>query len=205
MNENKLCKNIHIRSATTASHGLRPGPLAAISVVLLLAGCALSRTQTPPGGDFTLASKNGTISLSDYRGKVALIYFGYITCADICPASLSLIAAALRGLNEQEKDRATGIFITVDPERDTADIVTPYATQFDPRIVGLTGRLEEIQNIAGRYGVYFKKTETGSAMGYSVDHTSATYVVDTQGHLVKVLPHGSSASMILGAVRENLR
>lgn len=166
---------------------------------------ALADRPLPPGGEFTLQGKSGPVSLSDFRGKVVVIYFGYVTCADICPTSMALIAGATRQLTPAERERIQGIFVTVDPERDTAQIVSSYSAQFDPRFTGLTGSPAQIRDVASRYGVQFRKVPLRSAMGYAVDHSSATYVINGQGRLVQVLKHGSSSKEILEAVRAGLR
>ncbi len=159
----------------------------------------------PPGGNFTLQGKQGKVSLSDFRGKIVVMYFGYLTCADICPTSMSLIAGAMRQLSTAERQRITGIFVTVDPERDNAQTASNYASQFDSRFTGLSGDLPSIREVAARYGAQFKKVPVRSAMGYAVDHSSATYIVDPGGRLVRVLKHGSGTQEILEALRAELR
>jgi len=179
------------------------------AALLLLALSAWSGVSAdrplPPGGDFTLQGKDGIVSLSGFRGKIVIVYFGYVTCADICPTSMALIAGALRQLTPEERQRIQGFFVTVDPERDNAQIVSNYAAQFDSHFTGLTGSLPQIREVAARYGVQFQKVPMRSAMGYAVDHSSATYVINEQGRLVQVLKHGSSSAQILEAVRAGLR
>lgn len=159
----------------------------------------------PPGGNFTLQGPSGKVSLGDFRGRIVVMYFGYLTCADICPTSMSLIAGALRQLSPSERKRIAGIFITVDPERDNAQTAANYASQFDSSFTGLSGDLPVIREVAARYGAQFKKVPVRSAMGYAVDHSSATYIVDPGGRLVRVLGHGSGTRDILEALRAELR
>jgi len=163
-----------------------------------------ARLPEPPGGNFTLYSKKGAVSLSDFRGKVVAIYFGYTSCGAVCPMSLSQISAALKRLSKKERKKAAGIFITIDPERDSPKKSANYARQFDPLIVGLSGKLSEIKKVADRYGTVFMKANIKSSMEYACDHSSYTYIVNPAGKLVKVLPHGVSSEIILNELRNNM-
>lgn len=173
-------------------------------VCVLAFAAGVSAGPLPPGGPFTLKGQNGSVSLSDFRGKLVVLYFGYTSCADICPTAMSLIASALRQLPAEERSEIRGVFVTVDPERDTAAIASTYASQFDPSFTGLTGSVDEVRTIAARYGAQFKKVPLRSEMGYAVDHSSATYVINRQGVLVRVLKHGCGSKDILEALRAEL-
>ncbi len=189
-------------------------PLLALATVTVLLFWALwwqpapshdtPSSTLPEGGDFTLQSAAGPLSLSDYRGKVVLLYFGYTSCPDICPTSLTLMRIALSQLSADELARVEGIFISVDPERDTPERLAQYSSHFHANIKGVTGSKAEIDEVARRYGAIFQRVEGDSAMGYTVDHSSVTYVIDQQGKLSASLPHGASPEMILQAVRELL-
>lgn len=157
--------------------------------------------ETPKGGDFTLQGKDGPVALSDYRGKVALLYFGYTFCPDVCPTSLSLMAQALSTLTPAERERVQGIFISVDPERDTLDHLKEYAPFFHPAIIGITGTPEQLATIAGQYGASYLKQKPDSKGQYAVDHSSVTYVIDAQGQLAARLPHASTPQQIIEAIR----
>ena len=161
----------------------------------------LHLAEAPQGGNFTLQGKNGPVALEDYRGKVVLIYFGYTFCPDVCPTSLSLMAQALASLEPAERERVQGIFISVDPERDTLDVLKEYAPFFHPSIIGITGSAEQIAAVAQQYGASYMKQKPNADGLYVVDHSSITYVVDTQGRLVASLPHASSPQQIINAVR----
>jgi protein SCO1/2 len=176
-----------------------------LAAVLTAFSTLAAERPLPPGGDFTLQGKQGRVSLSDFRGKIVVMYFGYLTCADICPTSMSLIAGALRQLSPAERNRIAGIFITVDPERDNAQTTANYASQFDSSFTGLSGDLPAIREVAARYGAQFKKVPVRSAMGYAVDHSSATCIIDANGRLVRVLKHGTGTRDILEALRAELR
>ncbi len=158
----------------------------------------------PAGGDFTLQSEQGPVSLKDFRGKVVLIYFGYSMCPDICPTNLSMMAGALGQLSKEELQRVQGLFISVDPERDSVQRLAEYTQYFHPAIMGITGTPEVIAELAKRYGAAYKKVVLESATNYVVDHSSETYVIDPQGKLVERLPHGALPEQILAAIRKYL-
>lgn len=157
------------------------------------------------GGDFTLQSPKGPVSLEDLRGKVVLLYFGYTWCPDICPTNLTLMSAALSRLAPEELDKVQGIFISVDPERDTMERLETYTQYFHDTIIGMTGSEEEVAEVAKLYGAAYRKVDQDSATNYVVDHTSETYVIDGQGKLAEVLPHGTLPGPILEAVRAHLK
>lgn len=161
----------------------------------------LQLAEAPKGGDFTLQSKNGPVSLKDFRGKVVLVYFGYTFCPDVCPTSLSLMAQALSSLAPAELERVQGVFISVDPERDTPERLKEYAPFFHPAIIGITGTPEQVAAVAGQYGASYMKQKPNTDGLYAVDHSSITYVVDTQGQLVASLPHASPPQQIIDAIR----
>jgi protein SCO1/2 len=154
------------------------------------------------GGGFTLQSSRGPVSLSDYHGKLVILYFGYTYCPDICPTSLGLLSLALNELTPDELNNIQSLFISVDPERDTVERLETYASAFNAGIRGITGSPVEIADIANRYGAYYKKAELpGSAMGYSVDHTSQYYLVDRDGKLIQQINHGTEPLHIVSILR----
>lgn len=162
----------------------------------------LELASPPQGGDFVLDSVNGPIALADLRGKVVLIYFGYTWCPDICPTNLVLIAAALKALTPEELERIQVLFVSVDPERDSAERLAEYSGYFHPEIIGLTGTPEQIAEVAKLYGAAYRRTDLDdSAMGYVVDHSAYSHLVDTQGKLVRNLDHATPSAEIVAAIR----
>ncbi|MBI4741688.1 MAG: SCO family protein, partial [Betaproteobacteria bacterium] len=115
----------------------------------------LQLAETPRGGDFTLQGAQGAVALQSYRGKVVLMYFGYTFCPDVCPTSLSLMAQAISGLEAGERERVQGIFISVDPGRDTPARLKEYAPFFHPSIVGISGSAEQLAAVARQYGASY--------------------------------------------------
>lgn len=165
---------------------------------------AAARARALPGGDFTLDGPDGKLSLRDYRGQAVLLYFGYTFCPDVCPTSLAVIAEALRALRPEESARVRGIFISVDPERDTPAVLKTYAPFFHPAITGATGTPEQIAEVARRYGVLYMKQKSVDGRPYTVDHSSMTYLVAPDGTLAAILPHETPAPEIVAALRKAL-
>ena len=187
----------------------------AIVLALVIAGLALfwqpdvaerplPRLPIVEGGDFTLQSASGPVSLKDYRGKLVLVYFGYTFCPDVCPTSLVFVAEALGKLTPEEMTGVRAYFISVDPERDSPEVLRAYAPFFHPAIVGLTGSPQEIAEVAGRYGVSYMRQKSRDGAPYAVDHSSYTYVIGPDGKLAGRLPHASPASEIVAMIRSRL-
>ena len=161
-------------------------------------------SESPKGGDFTLNAATGSFNLKSQRGKVVLIYFGYTFCPDICPTNLMLIAQAFNALNKDELARVQGVFISVDPERDTLDRLDAYTKYFHPSILGVTGKPDHIAKIAKQYGAVFRKVEGESKGGYLIDHSANTYVVAPDGSLNTILPHATPPEDIVKVIRNLL-
>jgi protein SCO1/2 len=149
-----------------------------------------------------LISAEGPVKLSDLNGKVVLLYFGYTFCPDICPTNLAIIALALRGLNTDELEQVQVLFVSVDPERDTPRRLADYVWYFHPSMIGLTGSPQELAAVAKQYGAAYQRSDAdNSAMGYMVDHSAYTYVIDQSGRLAEVLEHATPAEEIRAILR----
>ena len=158
------------------------------------------------GGDFTLRSPNGPLSLSDLRGKVVLVFFGYTSCPDVCPLSLAKISACLSAMKPEEAEKVRGLFITLEPQRDTVQVLEKYTGYFHPKIIGLTDRSENIDVVAKKYGVrYERKTTSGAGLGYSISHPTDILIVDPDGTLVGTAAHDVHPDSLLRRVRELLK
>jgi protein SCO1/2 len=139
--------------------------------------------QSPESSyDFTLQSASGPVSLSDFRGKVVVLYFGYTFCPDVCPTTMSDLATAMKLLDEKADDVQV-IMVSVDPERDTPKIMKEYVQAFDPAFIGLSGTSEQIAATAAKYGVFYAKQEGSDATGYLISHTATVMVIDAGGRL----------------------
>lgn len=161
--------------------------------------------EKPRGGDFQLTSSEGQKSLSDYQGKLVLIYFGYTFCPDICPTNLGNLSLAYQALTQTEKDHLKILFISVDPVRDSPARLQQYANYFEANITGLTGQPETIAEIAKRYGVVYAKVDNpDNGTNFAVDHTAFTYVVDQTGQLQIQLPHATSPEQFIKTIQHYL-
>ncbi|WP_321323971.1 SCO family protein [Thiomicrorhabdus sp.] len=159
--------------------------------------------EKPKGGDFTLKGINGNIKLSDFKGKLVLLYFGYTFCPDICPTNLGNISVAYHQLTQKQKDGLQIIFVSVDPERDTPKRLQQYVNYFDANMIGLTSDPATIAKVAKKYGVvYAKVDDPNNGTNYAVDHSAFTYVVDPNGKLQKQLPHATSPDVFVKTVQE---
>jgi protein SCO1/2 len=158
--------------------------------------------DAPPGGDFTLHMGDEKFSLEDLRGKVVLLYFGYTKCPDVCPTSLSYMTQALNGLKEDELKKVVGVFVSVDPKRDTPELLKEYVAYFHPSFIGVTGTEKEIAQAARLYGAQYYEVELeGSAFGYAVNHSAATYLIGPGGELRFIFPHNTPSEVITEAIR----
>jgi protein SCO1/2 len=146
--------------------------------------------------DFTLTAHTGErVALSDFRGKHAVIYFGYTYCPDVCPTTLARLNQALMLLGDRAGDVQV-LMVSVDPERDTPEKLAPYMAAFNPTFLGLTGSEQELLQAATPFGVYFAKHEVEGQSGYLVDHTASTMVVDPEGRVKLIWPPNTSAQFM---------
>jgi protein SCO1/2 len=154
--------------------------------------CAMpgpAQSALPPEGSkvkFTLTATDGTsVTEQNYRGKWLVIYFGYTFCPDVCPTTMMEIAGALTDLGPRA-DMVQGLFITVDPQRDTSAILNDYLKSFDPRIVGLTGTRAQIAAAAKTLRVFYERRDLDNG-SYLYDHSAYIYLIDPEGKLAKVI------------------
>ncbi|PVV13076.1 MAG: cytochrome oxidase assembly protein [gamma proteobacterium symbiont of Ctena orbiculata] len=155
-----------------------------------------------PGGDFTLQSSRGEFALKQFRGKVVLLYFGYAKCPDVCPTSLAVLAQALGELSDDELKMVQGVFVSVDPDRDSFQVLDDYVSYFHPNLIGVTGTAAELAEVAELYGVKYSKVDLeDSAFDYAVDHSSTTYLITPDGELRFMFPHQTPSFVILEAIR----
>ncbi|NPA06568.1 MAG: SCO family protein [Chloroflexi bacterium] len=143
-----------------------------------------------PAPDFTLMSADGPVSLSDFRGKIVLLYFGYTFCPDVCPTTLTELKRAMELLGE-DADQVQVIMVSVDPERDTPEKIQEYVEYFWPTFIGVTGTPEQIAEVATQYGIYYEKREVPGATGYLMDHTATVTVIDRDGYVKLIFPFGT--------------
>lgn len=147
--------------------------------------------------DFTLTTQNGEQArLSDFRSQIAVLYFGYTYCPDVCPTTLATLADAMDDLKATDRNQVQVLMVTVDPERDSPEVLADYLAHFDPAFIGLTGAASEIAQAADAFGIYYAKGEGSAASGYLVDHTATVSVLGREGRLRLLFSFGTPAEDI---------
>ena len=195
---------------------MKPRNLVIFSVALLLGMIAVflvvdpTRPYTFQGSlidppvaapQFELTDVDGQrFQLNDVDGQVVIMFFGYTSCPDVCPVTLSDFLRIRSQLGSQAEN-VSFVFVTVDPERDTPERMKKYLTNFDPEIIGLTGARIELETVWSSYGVYEAKVEGGSEENYLVDHSSRIYVIDADGNLLLTYLFGTENKVIAEDVR----
>ena len=146
----------------------------------------------PFGAPFTLTDQNGQpITEAAFRGQPSAVFFGFTHCPEVCPTTLYELAGWLNTLGDEGKN-IRAYFVTVDPERDTPEIMKTYITNFSDRIVGITGEPEKVHAMAKSFGIYWKKVETGDG-DYTMDHTASVLLLDSGGDFAGTIAYDESA------------
>ncbi len=186
--------------------------LAAALLALALAACGPDKprfnstdiTGADYGAALQLADHTGKVrTLADFRGSAVVVFFGFTQCPDVCPTTLAEMKAVKTRLGEDGK-RLQVLFVTVDPERDTQELLAGYVTAFDPSFVGLRGDLEATARVAKDFKVFYQKVPGKTPDSYAVDHTAGSYVFDPQGRLRLYLRHGQPADKIAADIKRLL-
>lgn len=185
--------------------------LAAAALPPVLAACgerkpqfsAIDLTGADYAKDFQLPDADGKVrTLQDFRGKAVVLFFGYTQCPDVCPTTLAEIAQAKQLLGG-DGAKVQGVFITVDPERDTPQVLKAYMANFGPDFVALRGTPEQTAAVTKDFKVYHKKVE-GKSGGYTMDHSAASFVYDPQGRLRLYTRYGTGPQALAGDLRQLL-
>ena len=174
-------------------HALASFSIGALAAGLggMLAGCtdkkppfkAVDLTGADYAKDFQLPDQNGKVrTLKDFRGKLVVVFFGYTQCPDVCPTTLSDVAEA-RKLMGPDGAKVQVLFVTVDPERDTPQVLKGYMANFDPTFLALRGTPEQLAAVAKDFHVYYKKVDGKTPTSYTMDHSAANFIYDTKGRL----------------------
>ena len=154
------------------------------------------------GGEFTLHHAEGSASLSDFRGQVVVLYFGFLNCPEVCPTSMSMITKALNKLDDNELQQVKPILVSIDPERDSFEQIKKFTEYFHPQILGVTGSREEIDLVANEYGAFNEVIEsTTDGSDYEFRHSSRYYVVDQNGELIDAMRHSTTANELVARIR----
>jgi protein SCO1/2 len=178
--------------------------LAMLVMAVAMAGCDSSApkfnnadiTGAEYARDFALTDHNGKPrTLADFRGKVVTVFFGFTHCPDVCPTTLSEMKLVLKELGS-DANRVQVLFVTVDPERDTPEVLRQYVPSFDPGFLGLYGDAKATAEVARNFKVFYQKVPGAKPDTYTVDHTAASYVFDPQGRLRLFVRHGTLQPLV---------
>ncbi len=190
----------------------RRSTLRAVSAALLAGALAACGKAKPPfksvditgadyAKDFQLTDHLGQPrKLADFRGKAVVVFFGFTQCPDVCPSTLMELAQVKRELGAQG-DKVQGIFITVDPERDTPEVLKAYMALFDPGFLALHGTPAQIEATARDFKVFYKKVEGKTPTSYTMEHSAASFVYDTQGRLRLYVRPGTGPKVVTEDIR----
>ena len=179
----------------------------------LLGGCTESKPQFRgvdiTGADYArdlrLTDHNGQVrSLQDFKGKAVIVFFGYTQCPDVCPTALAELAEVKKLLGT-DGDKLQGIFVTVDPARDTAEVLKAYMGNFDPSFLALIPTPEQLATVAKDFKVYYKRVEGKTPTSYTMDHSAGSYLYDPQGRLRVYNRYGSGAPALAADVKQLLK
>lgn len=161
------------------------------------------------GGDFALTNKNGeTVNWSDFEGQYRIVYFGFAYCPDICPTDMQRTVQGLSAFADDEPGLAANIqpiFITIDPERDTPEVVGEFASAFSDDLLGLTGSAEQIADAASKFKVFYARGEDSEAGGYLMDHSRIVYLFGPAGEPLATLPADTSAKAVTAELAKWVR
>jgi len=159
----------------------------------------------PPAADFSLTKADGSeFRLSDQRGKIVLLFFGYTSCPDFCPTTLAEMRLVMNQLGDKAQNVQL-VFISVDPKRDTPEKIQAYTEQFDPSFIGLSGSLSDLEPVWQSYSIYREEIQSDSSMGVIVNHTVRMYLVDPQGNLRLSYAYGTPVNDIVHDIELLLR
>lgn len=182
---------------------------AAIFLTLALAACGMGKPQfnntditgADYGKSLQLPDFSGKVrTLADFKGSAVIVFFGFTHCPDVCPTTLAEMKAVKQMLGKDAK-RFQVLFVTVDPERDTPELLSQYVTAFDPTFLGLRGDPKATAEVAKEFKVFYQKVPGATPDTYSIDHTAGSYIFDPQGRLRLFVRHGQSADKIAADIK----
>lgn len=181
----------------------------ALATSFIISGCsepkpqfkAVDITGADYAQDFALQDQFGkTRTMADFKGKAVVVFFGFTQCPDACPTAMAELAEAKKLLGK-DGDRLQGIFISIDPERDTAPVLKAYMDNFDPSFLALRGTLEQTALTAKKFRIYYQKVDGKTPGSYTMDHSAGSYVLDPQGRIRLFTRYGSGAAALADDIR----
>jgi len=206
-----------VTTSIPGSHGARPGPnlpaALAFGIALVVAACsqggpsfkASDVTGTTFGRGFELTGHDGKAhTLADFRGKVVVLFFGYTQCPDVCPTTLAELSQVMKDLGA-DASRVQVLFATVDPERDTPELLSRYVPAFNPTFLGLSGDAAATARTAKEFRIIYQKQPGATPGSYSMDHSAGTFIFDPQGRLRVYVSYGQGPDVFVHDIRELLR
>ncbi len=184
----------------------------ALAITILIAACSsndskpafknIDITGAEYARSFSLNDFDGKArTLADFKGKAVAIFFGYTQCPDVCPTALAELAKVRAGLGK-DADKLQVMFITIDPERDTAQVLKSYLANFDKTAIGLVGNAEQTAATAKEFKVFYAKVPGTTATSYTMDHTAGSYVFDTQGRIRLFVRHGTDPQFLINDLKQ---
>ena len=155
------------------------------------------------GGDFVLRNIDGRVSLKDFRGSVVVLYFGFLSCPEVCPTSMSILTRSLEKLSPAEKNKTKAILISIDPQRDNFQELLEFTNYYHPNILGVTGTEQEVEKVAQQYGAFFEITASETVdSAYAYRHSSRYYVIDQQGNLIQAMRHSTTPNELAARIKK---
>ena len=188
-----------------------------LAALVVLSGCdkfgstaatpafkAVDITGADYGRNLSLPDQNGQLrTAADFKGKVSVVFFGYTQCPDVCPTTMAELAQVKKSLG-RDGERVQGIFVSIDPERDTPERLKAYMASFDPGFIALRGTLEQTEATARDFKVFYAKVPGKNGEGYTMDHTAGSYIFDTTGKLRLFTRYGSGADALTADLKQLL-
>jgi protein SCO1/2 len=206
-----IMKNLHLALIAQLQGRLLPIVLMALLTAMTQLGCsekkpsfhAVDITGAAYAQGFSLPGADGkTLTLKDFAGKVVVVFFGFTQCPDVCPTTLAEVSSVKKALGA-DGDKLQAVFITIDPERDTAPMLKAYVANFDPSFVALRpDSAEQLAAVAKEFKIYYKKSEGKSATSYTMDHTAASYVFDPKGNVRLFTRYGAGIEPLTSDIRQ---
>ena len=207
--------NDSVRSQLGARLWLAISALLSVVIIGLLASALIAGRQAPIGGfgdengklggDFTLNSVDGPVSLADYRGKVVVVYFGFLNCEEVCLNSMRVLQNTMLRLDAHDQEQVRIMLISIDPARDTPEALARFAHSYHDNIIGLTGSQRQIDKVSRLYGAHYKITdEDRNDPSYFFRHSSRYYVIDQNGELIDAMRHSTTPNELTTRVRQLL-
>jgi len=162
--------------------------------------------SVPAGGNFSLKSSKGTVSLAEYQGKIVILLFGYLSCPDICPSIMRKVASALKHVDQLERESVQVLFVTLDPERDTLVNLDKFVHYFDESIIALSGTEPQIRQVASLYGVKFNKVGLEkSGRDYVINHSVASYILSPDNKIRFILSHETTSDDLVNVIHNLMK